>query len=211
MAFDLEEQEQIAELRQFWAQYGKLIVACVVLGLASFAGMKGWKHYRATQAGEASALYVKLLEGVRKNDVAEIQKLGAQLVDQYGATAYGPMAALALAKSEYENGKARVAADRLRWVIDKAHDEETLALASLQLAGIRVEEKKFEEALKLLDTRHGAALETLFSDLRGDALLAQGKIAEARAAYRQAVEKGLPNSNYRNVVQVKLDALGSGT
>jgi len=76
------------------------------------------------------------------------------------------------------------------------------------LAGIRLDEKKYDEALALLDAKHGQAFAPLYSDLRGDVLTAQGKPAEARAAYKLAGEKGLPNSNYRNVVQIKLDALG---
>jgi len=87
-------------------------------------------------------------------------------------------------------------------------DAETAELARLRLASIRLDEKKFDEALKLLETKHSAALETLYADLRGDIMVAQGKTAEARAAYKMAIEKSLPNSSYRSVVQIKLDALG---
>jgi predicted negative regulator of RcsB-dependent stress response len=118
------------------------------------------------------------------------------------------MTALVLAKTNYENGDAAGAATQLQWAIDKAKDEDTAALARLRLAGIRLDEKKYDEALKLLDTAHSAALATLYADLRGDVLLGQGKIAEARAAYQAALAKSLPNSSYRNVVQIKLDALG---
>jgi predicted negative regulator of RcsB-dependent stress response len=209
MAFDLEEQEQIASLKQFWAEYGKLIVAGAVLALVAFGGVKAWRYHQATLAGEASAVFAKFEEGVRKNDVAEIRKLGGELTDKYGSTAYGPMAALVLAKSEYENGDAAAATLRLRWAIDKARDEDTAALARVRLAGIFLDEKKYDEALKLLDAPHGAGLQTLVADMRGDVLFAQGKVAEARAAYKLAIEKSLPNSSYRNVVQIKLDALGS--
>ena len=149
MAFDLEEQEQIASLKQFWAEYGKLIITCVILALAAFGGVKGWRYYQATLAGEASAVFAKFEEGVRKNDVAEIRKLGAELVDKYGSTAYGPMAALVLAKSEYENGDAAAATQRLRWAIDKARDGDTAALARVRLAGIFLDEKKYDEALEV--------------------------------------------------------------
>jgi predicted negative regulator of RcsB-dependent stress response len=115
---------------------------------------------------------------------------------------------LLLAKTNYENGDASAAAGQLQWAIDKAKDEETAELARLRLASIRLDEKKYDEALKLLETKHSAAMETLYSDLRGDVMAAQGKSAEARAAYKSAIDKSLPNSSYRNVVQIKLDALG---
>ncbi|MBC8007244.1 MAG: tetratricopeptide repeat protein [Prolixibacteraceae bacterium] len=208
MAFDLEEQEQLAELKQFWKQYGTLIVTLVVAALVAFAGMQGWRYYKQGQSEQASSLFTKFGEAVRKNDVKEIRALGKQVMDGFGSTAYGPTAALLLAKANYENGDTAGAAEQLQWAIDKARDAETAEVARLRLASIRLDEKKYDEALKLLETKHSAALETLYADLRGDVMVAQGKIAEARAAYKSAIEKSLPNSSYRSVVQIKLDALG---
>ena len=208
MALDLEEQEQLDALKQFWKQYGTLIITLAFLALATFAGVKGWNYYQHGQSEQASVLFGKLEEAVRKNDVAQTASLGAEIIDKYGSTAYGPMAALLLAKTSHDNGDPAAAATRLLWAIDKARDDETAALARLRLAGIRLDEKKYDEALALLDAKHSQAFAPLYSDLRGDVLTAQGKPAEARAAYKQALEKSLPNSNYRNVVQIKLDALG---
>ncbi|MEO8156730.1 MAG: tetratricopeptide repeat protein [Betaproteobacteria bacterium] len=208
MAFDLEEQEQIAELKQFWKQYGTLIVTLAVAALLAFAGTQGWRYYKNSQSGQASALFVKFGEALRKNDVKEVRALGKQVMDGYASTAYGPATALLLAKTNYENGDPAGAAEQLQWVIDKAKDLETAEVARLRLASIRLDEKNYDDALKLLEAKHGAAMETLYADLRGDVLVAQGKVAEARAAYKLAIEKSLPNSTYRSVVQIKLDALG---
>jgi len=208
MALDLEEQEQLDELKQFWKQYGTLIITLAFLALAAFAGVKGWNYYQRGQSEQASALFGELEEAVRKNDVSQIGSLGAEIIDKYGSTAYGPMAALLLARSNYDNGDMAAAATRLQWAIDKAKDDETAALARLRLAGIRLDEKKYDEALALLDAKHAQAFAPLYADLRGDVLAAQGKLAEARAAYKLALGKSLANSNYRNVVQIKLDALG---
>ena len=210
MAFDLEEQEQIAELKQFWKQYGTLIVTLALAALLAFAGVQGWRYYKHSQAEQASSLFTKFGEAVRKNDINEIRTLGKQIIDGFGSTAYGPTVALLLAKTNYENGDPAAAAGQLQWAIDKARDEETAELARLRLASIRLDEKKYDEALKLLESKHSAAMETLYTDMRGDILVAQGKSAEARAAYKTAIEKSLPNSNYRSVVQIKLDALGAG-
>jgi predicted negative regulator of RcsB-dependent stress response len=208
MAFDLEEQEQIAELKLFWKQYGTLIVTLVVAALVAFAGMQGWRYYKNSQSEQASSLFTKFGEAMRKNDVKEIRALGKQVMDGFGSTAYGPTAALLLAKTNYENGDPAGAAEQLQWAINKARDAETAELARLRLASIRLDEKKYDEALKLLETKHSAAMETLYADLRGDVMVAQGKTAEARAAYKMAIEKSLPSSAYRSVVQIKLDALG---
>jgi len=208
MALDLEEQEQLDALKQFWKQYGTLIITLAFLALAAFAGVRGWNYYQRGQSEQASALFGKLEEALRKNDVAQIGSLGAEIIDKYGSTAYGPMAALLLARSNYDSGDAAAAATRLQWALDKARDDEIVALARLRLAGIRLDEKKYDEALALLDAKHAPAFAPLYADLRGDVLAAQGKAAEARAAYKIALEKSPPNSNYRSVVQIKLDALG---
>ena len=210
MAFDLEEQEQIAELKQFWKQYGTLIVTLAITALLAFAGTQGWRYYQRTQSEQASALFTKFGDAVRKNDVTQIRALGKQLMDGFGSTPYGPQAALLLARTNYENADAAAAATQLQWAIDKAKDAQTAEVARLRLASVRLDEKKYEEALRLLDTKHSMAMETLYADLRGDVLLAQGKHAEARAAYKSAIEKSLPNGTYRSVVQIKLDALGGG-
>ena len=73
-----------------------------------------------------------------------------------------------------------------------------------------LDEKKYDEALKLLDAKHPDSFAGLYADLRGDALLAQGKSAEAKAAYKQALEKLPAQSSYRLLVQLKLDGLGGG-
>ncbi len=208
MALDLEEQEQLDALKQFWKQYGTLIITLAFLVLAAFAGVKGWNYYQRGQSEQASALFGKLEEAVGKNDVAQIGSLGAEIIDKYGSTAYGPMAALLLARRNYDSGDAPAAATRLQWAIDKARDDEIVALARLRLAAIRLDEKKYDEALALLDAKHAPAFAPLYADVRGDVLAAQGKVAEARAAYKLALEKTPPNSNYRSVVQIKLDALG---
>ncbi len=208
MALDLEEQEQLDALKQFWNEYGTLIVTLAFLALATFAGVKGWNYYQRGQSEKASALFGKFEEAVRKNDVSQVGSLGGEIIDKYGSTAYGPMTALLLARNNYDNGDPATAATRLQWAVDKADDDEIAALARLRLAGIRLDEKKYDEALALLDAKHAQAFAPLYADLRGDVFAAQGKAADARAAYRIALDKSPPDGNYRNVVQIKLDALG---
>jgi len=132
-------------------------------------------------------------------------------MEKYGSTPYGPMAALIMAHANHQAGDLQSAGTQLQWVIDNTKDDEAAAVARLRLAAVRLDEKKLDEALKLLDAKHGEALAALYADLRGDVLVAQGKPAEARAAYKLALDKIAAGGNYRNVVQMKIDALGSGT
>jgi len=206
--YDLEEQEQIDELKAWWKQYGRMLIVLVVAACVGAAGTAGWQWYKRSQSEQASQLYGTLEKAVRANDLKQIRELSGQLMDKFAGTAYGPMAALAVAKASYDGGDAKSAQAQLQWTIDNARDDDLIATARLRLAGVLLDEKKYDEALKLLDTAHPEAFTGLFADLKGDTYVAQGKMAEAKAAYRQALEKLPGEGTYRAIVQVKLDALG---
>jgi predicted negative regulator of RcsB-dependent stress response len=206
--YDLQEQEQIDELKAWWKQYGGMVIAVVLAGSVAAAATVGWQWYKRSQAEHASQMYGTLEKALRANDIKQVRDVSAQLMDKYGGTAYGPMAALAAAKANYEAGDPKSAAVQLRWAIDHARDDDIVAAARLRLAGVLLDEKKYDEALKLLEAPHPEAFNGLFSDLKGDVLVAQGKTAEARVAYQQALDKLPAEGTYRAIVQVKLDGLG---
>ncbi|MEX0959750.1 MAG: tetratricopeptide repeat protein [Burkholderiales bacterium] len=206
--FDLEEQEKIDAIKRFWQQYGHAIIAAAAALVIGFGGMQGWNYYQRMQIEQASVVFAGLEEAVRKNDVVEIRKIGAQLIDNYAGTAYGPMAALIMAKTNHENGDPDSAATQLRWVVDHAGEDDVRLLGRLRLAGVLLDKGEYAEGLKVLDVTTTDAFVALFADMRGDLLLAQGRADEARAAYRQALDNIGEQSQWRNVVQVKHDAIG---
>jgi predicted negative regulator of RcsB-dependent stress response len=207
--YDLEEQEQIDSLKHFWTDYGRLIITGVVAFVVGVGGIQGWKYYKRTQAQDASVEFGKLDEAVAKGDVTEIRNVGSGIVDRYPRTSYAPMAALVVAKAERDAGDLDAAASQLEWAAQNAASEEARMLSRLRLAGVQLDQEKYEEALKLLDEKVTEAFVALYSDLRGDVLVEQGKMAEARAAYQQALDKSVESGGWRNVVQIKIDALGT--
>src|SRR5688572_6289078 len=208
MAYDLEEQEQIAELKSWWKQYGLLVMTCVVTAALSFAGFNGWRYYRNSQALGAVALYEQLDQAERAADHKKVRDIAGQITGKYGSTAYGAYAALSAARASFQMGDLAEARAQLQWTIDHADEAELRDVARLRLAGVLLDEKKHDEALKLLDTKPVEPLSGLYADLRGDILLALGKRAEARQAYQAALDKSEAGSGYRVVIQVKLDSLG---
>jgi predicted negative regulator of RcsB-dependent stress response len=207
--YDLEEQEQIDSLKHFWADYGRLIVTGVVAFVVGVGGIQGWKYYERTQAQGASVEFGKLDEAVAKGDINEIRNVGSDIVDRYPRTSYAPMAALVVAKAERDASDLDAAASQLEWAAQNAASEEARMLSRLRLAAVLLDQEKYEEALKLLDEKVTEAFVALYSDLRGDVLVEQGKMAEARAAYQQALDKSVESGGWRNVVQIKIDALGT--
>lgn len=208
MAYDLEEQEQLAAIKDWWGQYGRLVIVTVVAGLLTVGGIRGWHYYRMSQTTSAAALFEQQQRAERASDHKKVRDIAAQIVDKYGATPYAATAALAAAKSDFDTGDLTAAKSRLQWVIDNAKEEEARDVARLRLARVLLDEKNPAEALKLLETKPGDSFVGLYAGLKGDVLATQGKRQEARAAYQLALEKSDAASSLRQIIQLKIDALG---
>ena len=208
MAYDLEEQEQLDAIKAWWTDYGKLVMLAVIAALLTIAGFQGWRYYKAQQAERAATLFSQLDQAERANESKKVREIAAQITQNYGSTPYAGMAALSAAKASFETGELEDARKNLQWVIDKAREEEMRDVARLRLAGVLLDEKKYDEALQLLAAKAGETYAALYADRRGDVLTAQGKNAEARAAYQVALDKSEQGGQYRRLIEVKLDALG---
>jgi predicted negative regulator of RcsB-dependent stress response len=207
MAYDLEEQEQLDEFKAWWKRHGKMVTNVVLAALVAYAAFQGWKYYQSKQSLGASTEYQQLIVSDPK-DLKSIQSQAGVLMDKYPSTPYAGRAALFAAKANYQANEVKSAKAQLNWTIEHAKESAVAAIASLQLANILVEEKDYDGALKLLNAKHDAGFDGLFADLKGDILAAQGKAAEAKAAYAEALTKLDAEGKYRTLTQQKLDALG---
>ncbi|MCU0803483.1 MAG: tetratricopeptide repeat protein [Burkholderiales bacterium] len=212
MAYDLEEQEQLAALKAWWKQYGNLVVLALLAASLAFAAFEGWRYWQRTQSAGAAALYGELQKAARANDGKRIRDVAGALIDKYPRTVYASLGALLSAKSAYGSGDAKTARVQLQWVADNAKDPELEAIARVRLATVLYDEKAYDDALKVLAAvSAGGPFDGLVSAVKGDILAAKGAKAEARAAYKAALEKverGDPGA--REALQMKLDALGAG-
>lgn len=206
--FDLQEQEQIDELKAWWKENRRVVILTVTVFVVAMAGVQAWRYYQQSQAQQAAELYGALQQLVPENNAKKIREAAATLIDKFSSTAYAPRAALIAAKVNYQAGDAQSAKAQLQWVIDHAAEDELQDIARLRLAGMLLDEKNYTQALRLLEAKHSPAYDAFYLDLKGDVLLAQGKPAEARGAYQAAFDKIDKKSNYRDLIQIKLDALG---
>lgn len=208
MAYDLEEQEKIEELKSWWKEYGNLVIFAALGCALAVAAYQGWRHYRHTQGVAAAMLYEQLDQAERAGDRDKVRDLATQIVGNYGATAHGVFAALSAARASFESGDLADAKSRLTWVVENAREDAIKDVARLRLAGVLLDEKNHAEALKLMESKPAESMTGLYADLRGDILLAQGNRAEARNAYQLALDKSERGSAYRATIQLKLDSLG---
>jgi predicted negative regulator of RcsB-dependent stress response len=205
---DLEEQEQLDELKHFWNQYGNLITWVLIVVFGAIAAWNGWHWWQRQQAGQASALYDEVERSVQAGDLARVERAVADIRDKFGRTTYAQQAALLGAKAFVDKGKPDAAREALAWVADKSGDEGYRAVARLRLAGLLIDAKNYDEALKQLSGDFPGAFQALAADRRGDIYSLQGKKAEAKAEYTKAYQGLEDRSEYRRLVEVKLNALG---
>lgn len=207
MAYDLEEQEQLAELKAFWNKFGNLITWVLIIALAGYAGYNFWNQHQRTQAADASGLYEEMRLALSTNDNAKVQRIAADVESKFGGTAYAQMAALGAAKGAFDANDLKAAKTQLQWVVEHGSDEYK-SIAKLRLAGVLLDEKSFADALKLLGTEFAPQFAGSVADRKGDVLVAQNKLVEARAAYTAALAAMDPKSPGRKLVEVKLESIG---
>jgi len=208
MAYDLEEQEQLATIKAWWNQYGNLTSWIVIAALAGYSGWTGWNYYQRNQSAMASQLYEELQKAVTTKDAAKVQRAATDMQEKFSRTAYAQMSALTAAKVAFDANDLKTAKEQLQWVINNGRDEEYKAIATIRLAGVLLDEKAYDEGLKVLSADLPPQFASAAADRKGDILVAQNKIAEARNAYQTALDKTDQKNPGRQLIQLKLDAIG---
>ena len=218
--YDLEEQEQLDELKTWWKQYGNLVTAGTVAVAVAVVGWQGWNWWQRDQSTQAAAAYAVVERAIGEHDAKKAREASGELIDKFAETAYAAMAVLASARLQVEAGDLKTAKLQLGWIVDHARDDETRDLARLRLAAVLLEEKAYDEAQKQLARDPVGPFVPRYAELTGDIFAAQGKPEEARAAYQKALSKSdeiqksaggdQGRSQYRDLLQVKLETTGSG-
>jgi predicted negative regulator of RcsB-dependent stress response len=210
MAYDLEEQEQIDQLRAWWGKYGTLVSTGLLIAVIILGGWRGWQWYQNHQSGQARGYFEALEDATRQTgdeSVARINAAMKTLRDEYAATDYAARGALVASAALQTRDQIPAARAQLEWLA-QSKNLALVPVAKLRLAGLLVDQKDYDAALAQLSDAP-PAFAGLFDDRRGDILAAQGKSAEARDAWKKALEAMGPASPLAPVVKLKIDALGA--
>ena len=207
MALDLEEQEQVDELKALWKKYGNYITLGVIAFFVLYGLFQGWGYYQTKQSLGASEAYQGIVVLDKKN-TKEIMQKSQKLMDDYSGTPYAGRAAILFAKASYLEGLKDKAKEKLEWASNHAKESATESIALIQLGQILVEEKKYEDALKKVNDVDNEGYLGLSNDLKGDILNAMGKKDDAKKAYQEALKRFGPKDPYAKFTQEKLESLG---
>ena len=206
---DLEEQEQLDQIKHFWKQYGNLITWVLALVMACVAGWNGYQYWQRNQATQAAAMFDEVERMAQLADMAKVDRAFGDMKERFATTTYAQHSGLLAARLYAEAGKAEQAKAALLWVSENASDPGLQAIARLRLAGLLMQSKDYAQALAQLDGKFPPDFSALVADRRGDIHSLQGKTADAKAEYQKAYAAFDERTEYRRLVEIKLNALGS--
>jgi predicted negative regulator of RcsB-dependent stress response len=206
---DLEEQEQLEQLKAFWGQYGNAISWGLIVIFAAFAAWNGLQYWQRQQAAQASAMYDEVERMAASGDPAKTMRAFEDMKNRYPSTTYAQQAALLLAKAAMQSGKTDDAKTALGWASEQGKDTALSSVARLRLVSVLLQSKEYDEASKVVaadpvDTEYLG----VFQDRRGDVLSAKGDNAAAIESYKKAFASSAAKPELQRLVRIKLNALG---
>lgn len=206
--YNLEEQEQLAQVKHFWAKYSSLITWLLIAVLGAFAAWNGWQYWQRKSATEAAALFDELERATQASDLDKVKRVWTDMQQQVAGTAQAHHAGLLAARSLQDSGDIAGARQALELVLNKSDDVALQSVARLRLAALEMAAEQHAAALRWLDSGIATEFAALADDRRGDILLAQGQADAARQAYRKAWDAMDTTLDYRRLIEAKLNALG---
>lgn len=208
MAYDLQEQESLGELKAWWEKWGNLVLSVITVICLAFAGYNGMKWWQRHQAQEASLAYSSLQTAIMQQaEPSSVQKIVDALIEDAGSTVYAPMGALSASRYLEAKGENAKAQELLHWVVSESDSPEYQTVARVRLAGFLLDDKKYEDAISLLDAAKPTERQiALLNDRLGDVYFAKGDVVNARRVWQEALKYPIDPA-LMGFVQLKLQAL----
>ena len=208
------DEEQIEELKSWWSEKGKGVVAGVAIGLAGVVGWTSWQNHLHTQAERASTRYQQLVgdalagESAAESDHARTLAMAQALIDEFPDSAYASFASLIAARAAVAGNAPDEARRHLRRVVEDAPFPELVPIARLRLARLMLDAGEYDGALAELGRVGAGPFRARVAELRGDVQRARGDHAAARQSYGAALAGGVLSRTARVRLRMKLDDLG---
>jgi len=203
--------DQVASLKNWWRQYGKSLIAGVVIGIVVLSALTYWRQYRTQQGEAASVMYDSLLFDLQQGKRENVQATAAKLMQDFSGTPYAGKAALAAARAAFDSGDLASTHKALEWAVQNARETGVQHSARLRLGRLLLDKREFDSVLKLIEVRDISGFESEYFELRGDSLLAKGERRAAQEAYQQAIDKLPSGSGHGKWLSMKRDNIDVGT
>jgi predicted negative regulator of RcsB-dependent stress response len=207
------EADQVELLKKWWQEYGTAIIIGIILAIALGYGWRAWQQHHEKTLEHASMRYEQLLTNIVNGNSSAAETEADRLMDRYRHTPYAELAGLQLARQEIYRGDFSSAERNLRWVMKRGDTPALRQLSRLRVARLLLYQKRFDEALVLLEDVDDKSYMPAIDEVRGDVLVAKGDQVGARQAYQAAASnKIIPDLIVMQpLLQMKLDDLAGAT
>ncbi len=203
MAAHIEEQEELENFKHFWRNTGRWIFGLLLLGALAYLGWILYGNHQAKQSQAAAHVLEQL--AANPSDEANMKQQLQILQQDYSGSVAAAQGSFVVAANAFDKGRYDEAAGHLQWVLNHQKTALIQALAAQRLATVQLQQKKYSEALATLSLPVDAAFQPLLQETKGDVYMAENKVKEASAAYKQALDTLPQDSPSREFLQLKYD------
>ncbi|HHF1114176.1 TPA: YfgM family protein [Haemophilus influenzae] len=189
MAYSIEEEQEINQLKEWWKENGKTIIVAFLLGVGGMFGWRYWQAHQAEQIAQASAQYDALINSVQQDEQAKKANI-EQFVQANSKTAYAVFALLDEAKKATEKQDFSAAEANLNQALTQSQDEVLTSIIALRLSAVQFQLGQLDNALSTLNQVKGESFNARKAILTGDIQVAKGDKVAAKNSFEQAQQSG---------------------
>lgn len=189
MAYSIEEEQEINQLKEWWKENGKTIIVAFILGVGSMFGWRYWQAHQAEQIAQASAQYDALIYSAQQDEQAKKANI-EQFVQANSKTAYAVFALLDEAKKAAEKQDFAAAEVNLNQALTQSQDEVLTSIVALRLSAVQFQLGQLDNALTTLNQVKGESFNARKAILTGDIQVAKGDKVAAKNSFEQAQQNG---------------------
>ncbi|MEX4646073.1 YfgM family protein [Haemophilus influenzae] len=189
MAYSIEEEQEINQLKDWWKENGKTIIVAFILGVGGMFGWRYWQAHQAEQIAQASAQYDALINSVQQDEQAKKANI-EQFVQANSKTAYAVFALLDEAKKATEKQDFSEAEANLNQALTQSQDEVLTSIIALRLSAVQFQLGQLDNALTTLNQVKGESFNARKAILTGDIQIAKGDKVAAKNSFEQAQQSG---------------------
>lgn len=189
MAYSIEEEQEINQLKDWWKENGKTIIIAFILGVGGMFGWRYWQAHQAEQIAQASAQYDALIYSAQQDEQAKKANI-EQFVQANSKTAYAVFALLDEAKKATEKQDFVAAEVNLNQALTQSQDEVLTSIVALRLSAVQFQLGQLDNALTSLNQVKGESFNARKAILTGDIQVAKGDKVAAKNSFEQAQQSG---------------------
>ena len=189
MAYSIEEEQEINQLKDWWKENGKTIIVAFILGVGGMFGWRYWQAHQAEQIAQASAQYDALIYSAQQDEQAKKANI-EQFVQANSKTAYAVFALLDEAKKATEKQDFAAAELNLNQALTQSQDEVLTSIVALRLSAVQFQLGQLDNALTTLNQVKGESFNARKAILTGDIQVAKGDKVAAKNSFEQAQQNG---------------------